>query len=109
MSEQVLADTSARKAKTIFCIYTDKKIENVTAKNKRYSFNTSSDVQVGDMIKTKEYNTLLQVVMILDDCFTYYNESTGEVSNTLTSTLQWKIKTLEIAEEREDIIYGTKV
>jgi hypothetical protein len=97
--------------KTILVIYTNSKLESKKdiAKNKRYSFNTESDVKEGDLIKTQEYSTNLQVVKVLPEAFKYYNASTGELSNEFKSTLDWEIRRLEIREEDEEIIFGVKL
>ena len=95
---------------TILVIYTDFKIVNdqQIARNKRYYFNIDSDVKVGDLIKTFEYSTNIQVVKILNEAYRYYNGSTEELSNTFTSSLQWQIKTIQIYENK-NIILGVKI
>ena len=96
---------------TILVIYSNTKLESKKdiARTKRYSFNTESDVKEGDLIKTQEYSTNLQVVKVLDTSFKYYNASTGELSNEFKSTLDWEIRRLEIREDTEEVIYGSKV
>jgi hypothetical protein len=95
--------------KTILVIYTDVflKDKKSIGSKKVYSFNSASDVSVGDMIETREYDTNLQVVKVLPQAFKYYNQATGDLSDTYTSTLQREIRTLEISDEKENIIYGT--
>lgn len=97
--------------KTILVIYTNTKIlsKKEIGKMKKYSFNTESEVKEGDMIKTKEYDTNLQVVKVLETSYKYYNSSTGEMSDQFNSSLQWEIRTLMIREEEEDVIYGQKI
>lgn len=97
--------------KTILVIYTNTKItsKKEIGKMKKYSFNTESEVKEGDMIKTKEYDTNLQVVKVLETSYKYYNSSTGEMSDQFNSSLQWEIRTLVIREEEEDVIYGQKI
>lgn len=97
--------------KTILVIYTDAKVlkkKDLRAK-KSYSFNTSSEVKVGDMISTDEYNTNLQVVKVLDKQFKYYNRATGEMSDEFTSTQQHEIATLELREDNHDVVYGSLI
>lgn len=94
--------------KTIFVVYTNIKLSNEEIrKRKKYSFNTSSDVAVGDMIKTAKYDTNLQVTDVLDEAFKYYNSSTGEMSNVLKASSQYEILELQIREDEQEIVYGS--
>jgi hypothetical protein len=94
--------------KSIIVIYSNTKIaQGAVNKYKRYVFNTDSDVQVGDMITSKEYTTKLQVVEVLDKSYKYYNQATGELSNEFNSTQQWLTKSLVIREDNQDVVYGT--
>lgn len=97
--------------KTILVIYTNRKItdKKVIGKMKKYSFNTQSEVKEGDMIETRDYDTKLQVVKVLDKCYTFYNGVTGDLSNEYNSTNQWAIRQLEIRNEEVDVIYGKLV
>lgn len=97
--------------KTIIVIYTDSLITNKQelGRKKKYSFNTSSDVEIGDLIKTNAYDTPIQVVKVLNESYKFYNSVTGEMSNDYKSTTQWEIRTLEIREEEQEVIYGTKI
>lgn len=94
--------------KTIIVIYTTIKLtdKKEISRTKKYSFNTNSNVKVGDMINTKEYTTNLQVVKILPKAFKYFNSATGLLSNEYNSTTQWEIRNLEIKTKAEEIIYG---
>lgn len=93
--------------KTILVVYTNKNVsKKEIGRMKKYSFNTSSEVKEGDIIETKEYDTSLQIVKVLDKAYKYYNASTGELSDSFNSTSQWEIRTLEIRDEEEEIIYG---
>jgi hypothetical protein len=96
--------------KTILVVYSNKAVsKSDISRMKKYSFNTSSELKEGDIIETKEYETNLVVVKILDRAYIYYNGSTGELSDTFNSTSQWTIRTLEIRDEEEEIIYGKKI
>jgi len=77
--------------------------EAIADKNvKRYSFNTESDVKVGDEVKSSAYSTNLIVVGVLDKSFKYYNAGTGDLTNELTSTRCYAIKDLKIIEGGTD-------
>jgi len=94
---------------TILVVYTNNKTLTNSASSmlKRYSFNSASSISEGDIIESREYNTPMMVVKVLAEAFNYYNKATGELTNTLTSTEQREIKTLEIRDDDDDIIYGT--
>lgn len=95
--------------KTILVVYTDVKLDKITTSNKKYCFRTSSDIEVGDLIKSSNYTTPMQVVKIIDKDYFYYHPDTGEMSNEFTSTKQWEIKELKIVESNEDIITAVKL
>lgn len=96
---------------TIIVIFTH--IMLVNAKEirlaKAYSFNTNSEVQVGDMLKSQSYNTNMQVIKVLPKAYVYYNASTGKLSNTYNSTQQKEIATLELRDDCSNIIYACKI
>lgn len=98
-------------SKTILVIYTNSKIkkESDIRKAKKYAFNTSSNLNEKDLIDSKDYNSYMQVVKVLDKSYKYYNASNGDLSDEFTSTSQWTIKNLEIREDLEDIVYGSIV
>lgn len=97
--------------KTIIVVYTDTKVVDKAklGQLKKYSFNTDSDVEVGDMLDSNTYDTKMQVVKVLGFSCRYYNAATGELSDEYTSTRQWEIRTLVIRESQEDIIYASIV
>jgi hypothetical protein len=97
--------------KTIIVIYTNSRINKKSdiGRRKKYSFNTSGDVLVGDMLNSHTYDTKMQVVKVLGKSHKYYNSSTGKLSNTYTSTSQWEVRTLEVRDTSEDIIYASIV
>ena len=79
-------------------------------KQKLYAFNTADKVAVNDVISCKNnYSTPFVVANVLDKEFTYYNSTTGDLSNDLTSTAQRKIVTLVLREEDLDVVYGKLV
>jgi hypothetical protein len=93
--------------KTIFVIYTDVKKEKA-AYDKRYAFNTESDVKEGDMLKSDNYKTNVQVVKILPQAFKYFDRNSGELSDVLKSTNQYEIRNIRIIEplnETDTIIF----
>ena len=96
---------------TILVVYTNElslSKKDIRTK-KAYAFNTNSTLKEGDLIKTKEYDTRILVIKVLENAFKYYNSTTGELSNDFTSTAQREIVTLEIREDDEEIIYGSLV
>lgn len=95
--------------KTILVIYTDTKIEKVTASHKKYCFRTNSDVELGDLLKSSNYTTAMQVVKVIDKDYIYYHPDTGEMSNELTSTKQWEIKELKVVEADGDVVTAVKL
>jgi hypothetical protein len=94
--------------KTILVVYTNK--ANLSKKEisglKKYSFNTASNVSVGDLIDSTEYTTYMLVIKVLEKSYLYFNAATGELSDEFNSTAQWNIRTIVIREEEEDVIYG---
>ena len=100
------------KKRTVFVIFTATKLENRDdyRTKKRYCFNTESDVSEGDMLSSKAYQTPLQVVTVLDKDYKYYNETTGDLSNEITSTAQREIKDLVIQDkQKDDAVYASKI
>lgn len=68
--------------KTILVIFVDEKVKpELIGKYREYSFNTDADVKVGDMLSSPEYNSLLQVIEVLDECFKYFTYGTGELTH----------------------------
>jgi hypothetical protein len=93
--------------KTILVVYTQTRLsQKEAACKKRYAFNTTSDINEGDIIESNEYDTPMQVVKVIDGPFKYYNRSTGELSNKFNSTEQWEIRNLVIREDEENTVYG---
>lgn len=76
---------------------------------KRYCFRTESDVNVGDILKSPDYDTPMTVVNVLDKDFQYFNKVTGELSSELTSTCSYPIKTLEVVECKSNVVYAIKM
>jgi hypothetical protein len=96
---------------TIIVIYTNTKVEAKNIGNtKKYCFNTEADLKEGDMIVSPAYSTPIQVVAVIKDTdYQFYNQTTGDLSNKLVSTNQWKIKKLIVVEalETDAAIYGS--
>lgn len=94
--------------KTFIGIYTATQVTDPAelAKAKAYSFNSESDLTVGDMIKSSRYSKPIQVIEILDECFEFFNVKTGDMSNELTSPDQFPIKRVEVVEVEDETIYG---
>jgi len=95
--------------KTIFVVYGNDTRAYNDCKTKRYAFNTESDVKVGDKLNSREYSSDMVVKEVLNTSFKYYNNLTGDLSNELTSTAFRDIKTMEIVDRDENVIYAIKV
>jgi hypothetical protein len=95
--------------KTIIVIYTNKKITNKQelSRTKKYSFNTESNLNVGDLLDSPTYDTKMQVVKILTKSHKYFNSATGKLSNAYSSTSQWEVRTMVIRESEEDVVYAS--
>ena len=87
--------------KTILVIFTDQKLEDAS-KMKRYSFNTARQVEVGDLIESPAYKTKLQVVEVLNACFTNVNIRTGELTDKETSSIIYPIRELPLETSGEE-------
>lgn len=88
--------------KTIIVVFTAAKLTKAeSGKLKRYAFNTSSEVKEGEMLQSDQYTTSMQVVMVLEKSFKYYNITTGDLSNDYSSSRQYEIKYLAIVESTD--------
>lgn len=93
--------------KTVFVVFTSNPVTSEqTSRMKKYCFNTADNVAVGDMIKSSAYDTAFQVVRVLDKAYKYFNSSTGDLSDDITSTLQSEIKQIVIREDDNSVVYG---
>lgn len=97
--------------KTIIVIYTNNKLTSTKDINSKpkYSFNTNSELKVGDMIKSSQYSSNMQVVNILDKCYNFVNCKTGDLSMDCTSTNCFAIRELVIRDQEENKVYGTLI
>lgn len=98
--------------KTILVVYTDQKlsVEQINSrKMQKYCFRTESEVEVGDVLKSKSYTNNMVVTDVVDADHKYYNAQTGEMTNTIYSTKCYPIRTLVLREEDENVIYAIKV
>lgn len=75
---------------------------------KRYFFNTSVEIAVGDLIKSPNYESCMRVVEVLEDSFKYFNRITGNFTNSITSSEEFPIREL-VEQSAENIIYFTKI
>lgn len=97
--------------KTILVVYTNVKLTNKEiADNKltKHAFRTSEDVEVGDLIESKDYGKSMQVTDVIDADYKFYNTQTGELRNEINSTKMYPIKTIVFKEEDELVIFATK-
>lgn len=98
--------------KTILVVYTDQKLSVEQINNRKmqkYCFRTESEVEVGDVLKSKSYSTNMIVTDVVNPDYKYYNTQSGEMTNTINSTKCYPIKTLGLREEDESVIYATKI
>lgn len=97
--------------KTIIVIYTNNRINSTKEVNSKpkYSFNTESDLKVGDIIKSSQYSSNMQITSVLDKCYKYVNCKTGDLSMECNSTNCFDIRELVIQDKEENRIYGTLV
>ena len=95
--------------KTIIVIYTNNRINSSKEVNSKpkYSFNTESDLKVGDIIKSSQYSSNMQIIAVSNICYRYVNCKTGDLSMDCNSTNCFAIRELVIQEENK--IYGTLV
>ena len=96
--------------KTILVVYTNGigNKEDLSRK-KKYAFNTKDEISIGDLISSKEYESLMKVVNVLPTKYEYINIATGELSDIIKSTNDFAIRELVITEDTETVIYGKKV
>lgn len=97
--------------KTIMVIYTNNRTNSTKEVNSKpkYSFNTEANLKVGDIIKSSQYSSNMQVVSVLDKCYRYVNCKTGDLSMECNSTNCFVIRELVIQDKEENKIYGTLV
>lgn len=98
--------------KTILVVYTDQKLSVEEINNKKmqkYCFRTDSEVNVGDVLKSRNYTTNMVVTDVADKDYKYYNRQSGEMTDTINSTNCYPIKTMVLREEDTNIVYATKV
>ena len=97
--------------KTIIVIYTNNRINSAKEVNSKpkYSFNTEAALKVGDIIKSSQYSSNMQVTAVLDKCYKYVNCKTGDLSMECNSTNCFAIRELIIQDKEENKIYGTLV
>lgn len=96
--------------KTIVAIFTNVKVTDKHAINaaKKYTFNTTAAVKVGDLITSPAYGTSIQVTMIMDEVYRYADVKDGKLyKSAVDSSYLVAIKTLVVAEATaDDKVYG---
>lgn len=78
-------------------------------KIKKYCFNTEDTLEVGDRIASNSYTGNMLVTDVLNTSYTYYNNNDGSLSNEITSTQCFPIKTLVLREDCPEVIYVHKI
>lgn len=92
-----------RQSQTVLVCYSDTPLNDRGRGMKKYAFNTSSKVKVGDRINSPSYNTPMEVVRVLGTKYRYYCTTTGKLSHRLTHTQMWEIRDLKISNATEAI------
>lgn len=97
--------------KTILVVYTAEKLTKKEHQTlKRYSFNTSCNIKVGDLLESEHYSTPMQVVEVLSKTYKYVNIKTGELSNKRqANTSQVEIRVLKLATNSAEVIIVSKI
>ena len=88
--------------KTILVVYANKNLtidEINSNKLRKYVFRTDSDINKGDILKSPIYSSNMIVTDVINHDFKYFNAKSGELSNDITSTMCYPIKTLKLGEE----------
>lgn len=94
---------------TILVVYSNKKNLSPAemGRLKKYSFNTESDVKVGDMIKSPEYTESMVIAEVFDTCYRYYNSVTGDLTiDRPANSNVWKIRELVIGHPDTTRVYA---
>lgn len=94
--------------KTIIVIFGNPSVVT-SANTRKYCFRTDSDVKPGDKLRTPQYDSDITVMDVLDEDYKYYHQDTGEMSNKITSTRQWPIKTIKVVDKSTDAILASIV
>lgn len=97
--------------KTILVVYTNVKLTNKEIADNRltkYAFRTSEDVEVGDLIESKDYSKSMQVVDVINTDYKFYNAQTGELRSEINSTKMYPIKTIVFKDEGGLTVYAAK-
>ena len=98
--------------KTILVVYTNEKLTVEQINNRKlqkYCFRTDSEVAVGDVLKSNNYNSNMIVTDVVDADYKFYNAQTGEMRNEINSTKCYPIKTMVLRDEDETVVYAKKV
>lgn len=98
--------------KTILVVYTSQELTVEQLNNQKaqkYCFRTDSEVKVGDVLKSRNYTTNMVVTDVIEHDYKYYNKQSGEMTDTISSTNCYPIKTMVLREEDASVVYTTKV
>lgn len=93
--------------KTFLVIYTNAKVADV-GYQKRYAFNTSDELNEGDLLKSPQYDTNMQVVKVLDKAYKYFNRVTGKLSDRYSNSNQFEIRDLVLGTP-SNVVYATVI
>lgn len=89
--------------KTILVVYTNVRLDKKAyVSMKQYSFNTAAKLKVGDLVKSPDYDTAMQVVEVLPKAYKYVNLADGKLSDKRDSTRQFEIRHLVLTDKREE-------
>jgi hypothetical protein len=88
--------------KTILVVYTFDKLTKKSVQGvKKYAFNVSFPVKVGDMFDSDDYSTPMQVVEVMKKTFKYVNTFSGDLSNKpFYSTKNFELRELVMSQSK---------
>lgn len=97
--------------RTIIVVYTNVLLSKEQHQTmKRYSFNVSAPVKVGELLKAEKYDTAMQVVEVLPRLYKFVNPGTGQLSTGRRGddANQVELRQLDIYRQPADAVF-TKV
>lgn len=92
--------------KTILVIYSHSRVTNKQAQGmKKYAFNVSFPVKVGDRFTSEDYTTPMQVVGICSKTYKYVDTHSGKLANKpFASTKNFELRELIFAPVNENTV-----
>lgn len=96
---------------TVLVVYSNQNLSLKEINNRKlpkYAFRTKEELKVGDILKSPNYSSNMIVTDIIEKDFQYFNASTGEMFNEISSTKAYPIKELVLREDNENLVYCKK-